>query len=566
MDASENFITCVQLITVHDVTGPVITCPTNLVLNCQDNNSSPSTGVATATDNCSPVTISQSQTSTQTATGAGHYNYAITRTWRATDISGNFSTCIQTITVRDITNPVITCVVNQTRLTNTGLCTYQVQGAEFNATATDNCTTPAFTYVLTGATTGSGSTSLSAVNLYRGTTTVTWTATDPSGNFNTCSFNVVVNDDQNATSYIIYATDEAQFGENNYINGDVGVTSASGEAGFKKYDVLNPYTVRAKNISVELPSSVNNRVYSPATGGPNPAFYMYNGNTTGLSDYTVTTNMTLNGNYKNLTIMKEVTVTVTGNNFGKISIEEDANVTFTGPAINIEEITVGKGKKSVNTTNVYFSNPASVKVKNKVTVEEDCRINIGGPKVTFYIGDNNPDREKFTIKGDNTQVTANIMIPHGKLKIIRDDNQPCIMTGWYIIEELESKVRYVYWNKYDCSMPSAPAQSFVNSTNSVTEVVEVVKDKVVQVVEDKDAFSVKAYPNPSSSDFNLAVTGRSNELIIVRIIDMNGSVKEVTQLSGSGIIKAGSKLSSGTYMAEVVQGKKRAVVKLVKLN
>ena len=38
----------------------------------------------------------------------------ITRTWTATDNCGNASTCIQTITVEDVTAPVITCPVDVT--------------------------------------------------------------------------------------------------------------------------------------------------------------------------------------------------------------------------------------------------------------------------------------------------------------------------------------------------------------------------------------------------------------------------------------------------------------------
>ncbi|MBE3084957.1 MAG: gliding motility-associated C-terminal domain-containing protein, partial [Bacteroidetes bacterium] len=37
-----------------------------------------------------------------------HYNYTITRKWRATDVSGNFSECTQTITVHDVTAPTYT--------------------------------------------------------------------------------------------------------------------------------------------------------------------------------------------------------------------------------------------------------------------------------------------------------------------------------------------------------------------------------------------------------------------------------------------------------------------------
>ncbi len=559
VDANENFITCNQIITAHDLIAPVISCPPNPTLNCQDNNSSASTGEATATDNCSPVTITQSQTSTQTATGAGHYNYVITRTWKASDVTGNFSTCMQAIMVRDITSPEITCVTNQSRLTNSGMCTYQVQGAEFNATATDNCAVPALSYVLTGATTGSGTNSLGSVTLNRGTTTISWKATDPSGNFKSCSFNIIVNDDLNPTGYIIYATKEAEFGEKNYINGDVGVTASNGKAEFKKYDVLDPYTVTAKNISIQLPTSVNNRVYNPATGGPNPTFLVHVANPLS-GNYNATTNgMVPAGNFKNLTIKKGVIATVNGSDYGNISIEEGAVVTFTSSNINLEELTIGKGKNN-GTTTVIFTNPGSVKVSKKVMVEEDCNVNVGGPKITFYLGDNNPDKEKFTVKGDNTLITLNIMIPKGKLMVDGHDRN-IIMTGWYIVEELEGggKNQNITWNKYDCS-PPAPLQSLIKPTEPFKETPAILEEV-------KDQFKVNAYPNPTAGEFSLQVFSNSNDPFMIRIMDMKGVVKSVnTIVSKTSVIKVGAGLIGGTYIAELTQGNKRTWVKLVKLN
>ena len=90
-----------------------------LLINCEDDNTPAGTGTATATDICTPVaniTITHSDVSTYSAdpTNVLHYNYVITRTWRATDVAGNFSECTQTITVHDITNPVITCPANIT--------------------------------------------------------------------------------------------------------------------------------------------------------------------------------------------------------------------------------------------------------------------------------------------------------------------------------------------------------------------------------------------------------------------------------------------------------------------
>lgn len=80
-------------------------------------------------------------------------------------------------------------------------------------------------------------------------------------------------------------------------------------------------------------------------------------------------------------------------------------------------------------------------------------------------------------------------------------------------------------------------------------------------------FEVKISPNPTDHVFRIQVTSSSNELITVRILDMNGKVRSVdTRLSKSNIITVGSGLSGGTYMAEVIQGNSRKVFKLVKLN
>jgi hypothetical protein len=89
-DAAGNFTTCDQLITVIDNVKPVINCPGDKVVGCGSSTLPSATGFATATDNCSAVTITYSD-----ATAA---NGAITRTWIATDASGNTATCIQNIT------------------------------------------------------------------------------------------------------------------------------------------------------------------------------------------------------------------------------------------------------------------------------------------------------------------------------------------------------------------------------------------------------------------------------------------------------------------------------------
>ena len=463
-DVTGNFSESVQIITVQDVTKPTITTVADITVNCQDDNSSTATGTATGKDICSPVTITQSDVNMRGAnpTMPSYYNYSITRTWRATDITGNFSESVQTIKVQDVTKPTIVCPSNSTytKLTNPGYCYYRAIGSEFNATATDNCALSSLNYELTGATVGT-STSLTDVNFYKGTTIVTWTAKDATRNTTVCSFTVTVFDDQNPTNYIICAKSEVKMGEYNYINGDIGITAADGKASFKKYDVMGKYFVKAKNITVDMPSDVNNRFTVAATNMPTPLFLNYDGDISKLNNQTVDNDTEMSGNYKDLNIKKGTRVTLGGNNFGKITIEEGAQVIFTSSVINMEELDVKDGKKGVTTTKVYFSKPTYIKVKEKVKIGSDCRINVGGPKLTFYVSDNKGESEKFTVNGENTQVTANIMIPTGRLKVNGGGERMTTMTGWYMVDKLESTGKYITWNAYDCAMP-IPAFTKVN--------------------------------------------------------------------------------------------------------
>ncbi|MFC4720688.1 HYR domain-containing protein, partial [Geojedonia litorea] len=187
-DISGNDTTCVQVITVQDVTAPTILCPNNITINCEDDTTPANTGTATGTDNCSSVAITFSDVSTQNndANNVGHYNYTITRTWTATDISGNDTTCVQVITVQDVTAPTILCpnsiTINcedDTTPANTG-----------TATGTDNCSSVAITF----SDVSTQNNDVNNVGHYNYTITRTWTATDISGNDTTCVQVITVQD------------------------------------------------------------------------------------------------------------------------------------------------------------------------------------------------------------------------------------------------------------------------------------------------------------------------------------------------------------------------------------
>ena len=84
------------------MTKPVITCPLDLTLNCND--PLPTTP-ATATDNCDKdVTVSYTD---KKIDGDCPNNYTIERNWTATDDCGNTAVCTQVIKVADTVAPVL---------------------------------------------------------------------------------------------------------------------------------------------------------------------------------------------------------------------------------------------------------------------------------------------------------------------------------------------------------------------------------------------------------------------------------------------------------------------------
>src|SRR5690606_12303276 len=193
-DECGNSSTCVQMITVEDNEGPEISCPTTLTLECGSDTDPASIGFATATDNCSDVTVSHSDVSTQNADGVAgtcdDYEYVITRTWTAVDACGNSSSCVQTLTIEDTETPEIQCPGNvtlecgsETDPSNTGF-----------ATATDNCSGVTVTY--SDVSTQDADGVAGTCDDYEYVITRTWTAVDACGNGSTCVQILTIEDNE----------------------------------------------------------------------------------------------------------------------------------------------------------------------------------------------------------------------------------------------------------------------------------------------------------------------------------------------------------------------------------
>lgn len=184
-DPSGNSATCIQVITVNDVTGPVITCPANVTVPC--GTSVPvNTSSVTAVDQCGgSVTISfvNDVISNQTCPN----KYTVVRTYRATDICGNSSTCSQSIIVDDQTPPVFTGVPANTTLE----CNAVIPPSNATVKATDNCDPNP---VITFNETNNKSVWPQLCEYYSYTITRTWTAKDNCGNVATASQIIKIQD------------------------------------------------------------------------------------------------------------------------------------------------------------------------------------------------------------------------------------------------------------------------------------------------------------------------------------------------------------------------------------
>lgn len=193
-----------------DGTRPNLFCPANLTIECTASTDPSNTGQATATDNCdaSPDITYVDDITTTACIG----NKSIARTWRATDDTGNTRDCVQTILVRDRTNPVITCPTDITTNAEAGSCETILDPGV--ATATDNCD-PALSIV------GTREDVLPLVGAYEvGDTTITWVATDCAGNTRTCVQTIIVIDEEapSITCPANIAVNADAGGTNAYVN------------------------------------------------------------------------------------------------------------------------------------------------------------------------------------------------------------------------------------------------------------------------------------------------------------------------------------------------------------
>jgi hypothetical protein len=607
-DVSGNYSECVQTITVRDITNPVITCPANTTVNCQDDNTSASNGKATATDNCAPVTITESDASTQNAdvNNAGHYNYTITRTWRATDVSGNYSECTQTITVHDVTAPVITCPAS----TTVNCQDDNTSASNGKATATDNCAP----VTITESDASTQNADVNNAGHYNYTITRTWRATDVSGNYSECTQTITVHDvtapsvscpadvtvncqDNNTSSATGVATGsdicspvtitQSQASTRNSNPGNPGYYNYKITRTWKATDVSGNYSTCTQTIKVQ-------DVTAPTAKCQNVTITLVNGSasiTTAMIDNGSTDNcsplaFSLSKSTFNCSNLGANTVTLTVKDVSGNTSTCTATVTVVGeiPTCSIASVPTDATYTGGVSTNLYLGYGAqSTKLQLSVPAS-------GAPYTFQWSG--NGTLSSTTVQSPLFAPTAagnytfTVFITNKYGCTTTCTISICVMD----IRSLSSNGTWDGKKVYICHVPPGNpgnANTLEVSVNAVPAHIgplghatdrlgkctqtpcsnPISKAPVATVETPKEALSVILSPNPTSSQFALEVISSDKKTpVTIRIMDRLGRVVETRKGTAYDIYRFGSNYINGTYFVEVMQGEHKKVVQGVKAN
>ena len=315
-----------------------VTCPVDVTVNaasgeCGISSASVTLGTPTTADNCGVASVTNDAPATFLVG-------TTVVTWTVTDNSGNTATCTQDVTVTDNQNPTITCPSDVTVNAAAGECGISSASVTLGTpTTADNCGVASVT-------------NDAPATFLVGTTTVTWTVTDNSGNTATCTQDVTVTDNQNPT--ITCPT-------------DITVNAAAGECGISSASVTLGAPTTSDNCGV---ASISNNAPDSFPVGLTPVIWTVtdnNGNTaTCIQNVTVVDN-------QNPTITSPADVTInaasgecgissasvtlgtptTADNCGVASVTNDAPATFpVGPTIITWTVTDINGNAATSTQNV----------------------------------------------------------------------------------------------------------------------------------------------------------------------------------------------------------------------
>lgn len=117
----------------------------------------------------------------------------------------------------------------------------------------------------------------------------------------------------------------------------------------------------------------------------------------------------------------------------------------------------------------------------------------------------------------------------------------------------------------DAASPNTPAsgQSVITVFNNENKSALVQQDPESEIILD---FKINTYPNPSKDEFNVQISSTDETTpISIKVMSIDGKVFEHRILNDNFYLQLGGNWDPGLYILEVLQGKSRETVKLVKM-
>lgn len=481
-------------VTVQDKTPPVFTAPANqdisLGANCSLTIPDLTSGLV-GSDNCSNVVTFTQLPVAGTIVNSGH-NQTQVVTITADDGHGNTTSHTVTLTAKDNTLPTTTAPAAITVSTDAGICSASHVALGTPITS-DNCTV--------------ASVSNNAPSVFpKGTTTVTWTATDAAGNQSTATQTVTVSDNEKPVITCPVAP----------------VTSC--------YDASGTYTIPTLSATDNCGTTNTAYTISGATtrnGMGNNASGQFNNGTSTII-WTVT-----DGSNNQSTCQTTVVI----NTPVTVSI---ADVKVLSSGVNVNTVYVGYSPAATATLTATVSGGSSSYTYQWSTGATTATIKVSPTVTTTYT---------VTIrdaKGCTATATKQIKVINAscgsKVNVCHGGNTLCIDKT---------------------SVPDHLGHGdYLGACNAVNSITMAAKNNMV--AEPKVTLNLNASPNPSSNYFTLHINGNATGKVVLTILDAVGRVVKKREMAVGQAYQVGTSYRPGVYFVQATQGNKTATIKLIK--
>jgi len=490
--------------------------------------------------------------------------YTVTRTYRATDGSGNTATAIQLITVDDKTPPTITGLTPSKRVLAPP--NHKMVDISLAYTVNDNCvSTPNVTVNITSnePVNGTGD----------GDTDPDWEVIDArhirlraersgQGTGRIYTITVTVNDGCNAP---VSATTEVMVvhnitGPHSGISFKVGSTVAfTGEF----WDV--PGNKHIAKWSIDG-TSVNGVVTEPAGAKNGKVTGSYKFTTSGVyklqmnitDQKGVTTYANTNGDLEAIVVIYDPNG---GHTYGGGYYDSRSGVLVSNPS--------STGKASYGFTMNYFKNSTNPKGETQFEFKlGDFEFN--ALNFDYLVISNSMAQFKGTGKiiGGQSGIAFTMTVTDGQLDGIGIDK-----IRMKIYNKNNGKI--IYDNQPGASDAALPTQAVgsnsivvISGINSSLTSANTSQKTEMEAAETKtvNGLDVIAYPNPSINNFSINVQANAKEKITMQVMDMYGRVIETRNVTANSIKRFGDRYRPGTYFVRIIQGKEHKEIKLVKVS